>query len=475
MKKKFLLPALIAVAGVGAGTTYLVTKKDAPPPVPTPPVVTPAKKATGKILILSDIHFNPYYDVSLMPQLIKTDYTGWSKIFESSHNNSFGTTGQDTYYKLFKSGLAAMRNANGQPDLIIINGDFLSHDFGTTYTGMAGPGLNGSDSLRAFVRKTINYVFMMLQESFPNTAILPVLGNNDDYNGDYTVRPDSPFLNYFATSTVPLLGNMIQHDAAATISKGGYYMAAMPWDSSEVFVGLNTVFFSQSYMRNSELSPAQIAAPGLDEIAWLRQTLAMCAAGNKKVWLSYHIPPGIDMYKLNAQHTLAGMWFDQFTDSFIAIVNQYHPTIKANFAGHTHMDEFRLIADGGGATSFIHGTPAVTPNFGNNPAFQELTWQPGSMLLVNSVTYRFGGINATDTTWQREYDFAATYGTSQMDAASLTAVWGKMEHDDSARTRYFRYYPVDNPAKTPTAWKNYWCGMRNLTTVDFKQCTKPTP
>jgi len=35
---------------------------------------------------------------------------------------------------------------------------------------------------------------------------------------------------------------------------------------------------------------------GHPEITWLQQTLDSCAAHNKKVWFTCHIPPGADAY-----------------------------------------------------------------------------------------------------------------------------------------------------------------------------------
>jgi hypothetical protein len=40
----------------------------------------------------------------------------------------------------------------------------------------------------------------------------------------------------------------------------------------------------------------QMADPGSDEIKWLEVELQKAAAAKEKVWLVYHIPPGIDVF-----------------------------------------------------------------------------------------------------------------------------------------------------------------------------------
>jgi hypothetical protein len=51
------------------------------------------------------------------------------------------------------------------------------------------------------------------------------------------------------------------------------------------------------------------------------------------------------------------------------VAEGYSNTIVASFAGHTHMDDFRLIGGREGRYAFALITPAVSPIFGQNPGF----------------------------------------------------------------------------------------------------------
>lgn len=437
-----------------------------------PGEAAPPAKASGKLLIMSDIHFFPFYDTTIFKALCQSDYTKWQSIFESSANTSYGHYHQDAYYLLLKSTLSEMNARNKHPDMIIINGDFLCHEFESYYYS-ASKGTN-KDSMELFIRKTISFVFLMIKEHFPDTPVLPVLGNNDDYCGDYHVQPSGPFLKFFAPKSQALLSHVSSKDFIQTFSKGGYYQASMPWDSNQVFIGINSVFFSTSY--SDACNPSDIANPGNEQMQWLKQRLAACAAKGKKVWLSCHIPPGINVYpSAGGQgpcvNIIQTMWKSSYNEQYLALVNQYSKTIVAGMAGHTHMDDFRLLGTDKAVTSFIHITPAVSPIFYNNPAFQEVTWDPASMKLINSVTYRFNGIETTgNNTWTEEYNYAGTYGVASLDAQSLSGVWEKIGKDSVVRSYYLKYYYVGSSSK-PSPWKAYWCGIRNQTPKTFTTCT----
>ena len=68
------------------------------------------------------------------------------------------------------------------------------------------------------------------------------------------------------------------------------------------------------------------------------------------------------------------------------MLRRYADTVAASFAGHTHMDDFRLIGDAGGRYAFALITPAVSPIFGQNPAFRTIDYDgPGAVL--DQTTY----------------------------------------------------------------------------------------
>jgi sphingomyelin phosphodiesterase acid-like 3 len=97
----------------------------------------------------------------------------------------------------------------------------------------------------------------------------------------------------------------------------------------------------------------------------LEGELAAAKQAQEPVWLVYHIPPGIDGYATLRRGACPGtmipMWAEAYAEPFHSLLRRYTETVAASFAGHTHMDDFRLIGDADGHFAFTLVTPAVSP------------------------------------------------------------------------------------------------------------------
>ncbi|HEU4717261.1 MAG TPA: metallophosphoesterase, partial [Bacteroidia bacterium] len=135
---------------------------------------------TAKFFTLSDVHFDPFYDTSLVQKLVHADVNDWDAIFRSSHQTGFGVYGKDSNFNLMTGAFSAMHNVNADPDFIVITGDFLSHKFQQTYDTLTGTKMQDALPREAFITKTIEFIALELVKEFPHTPVYPVLGNNDD-------------------------------------------------------------------------------------------------------------------------------------------------------------------------------------------------------------------------------------------------------------------------------------------------------
>jgi hypothetical protein len=121
----------------------------------------------------------------------------------------------------------------------------------------------------------------------------------------------------------------------------------------------------------------------------------------------------------------------------------------------------------------------VSPQFGNNPAFQVLTYDRASFGVIDFETYRFGYLR---NDWAMEYNFNRTYDVSLYDPANLDTVFNRLHEDAAARKHCTAYFDVNNPGFKPITtktWQSYWCGIAYLADQDFATCTgfvlSPTP
>jgi sphingomyelin phosphodiesterase acid-like 3 len=166
------------------------------------------------------------------------------------------------------------------------------------------------------------------------------------------------------------------------------------------------------------------------------------------------------------------MWKTEYSDAFLALENQYSDIIVGGLAGHTHMDDFRVVSNTSGkAISFFHINPSISPIFSNNPGFQLFTYDAASMTMLDYNTYAFQGLqNTSDQTWKMEYDFGKTYNVNQLTGQTLGTVWQAISTDSVVRGNYLNYFGMGSVQAKPTIWMPYWCGIGDLGQTQFGDC-----
>jgi sphingomyelin phosphodiesterase acid-like 3 len=423
-------------------------------------VVCPATAET--FLSVSDIHFDPFADPALMAKLESADVGQWDAILASSAVQSFSKYGSDVDDPLLRSAVAEMKKQIASPAFVLISGDFLAHGFQKTYQQYATD--KSQTAYTAFVAKTIAYVASMLRKAYPGVPIYPVLGNNDSDCGDYAVAPDSVFLADFRDIWKPVVGSRSFDRRFPT---GGYYHADVPSLKNVRVIGLNTNFFSTNYT-NPCGKPGP--DPGLQQLTWLDAELRLARLEGKRVWLLFHIPPGMDVYDSEQWGGKCPnvkpqtFWKEQYQQQYLQIATSHARTILGSFAGHTHQDEFRFA---GG--HFVHVTPSVSPVFGNNPAF-EVVEVNARGAIANYTAHHLANVTLP---WSREYSFDDAYAKRAYTTTTLEQVATAIGSDAATRAKYFDYYSSGAPKPTAAAlaeWKGYWCGLRTMTGAEFDKC-----
>jgi len=427
----------------------------------------------GLVLSVSDIHFDPFYDRALFRSLVESDVKRWETIFKKSVVNRPSAYGSDTNFPLLDSALNEMRRTVPFPDMIIISGDFLAHDFVSTFAKAFGS--SDSRALQMFVDKTIAFLTLMIEQRFPQAPVYPALGNNDSYCGDYAIDPAGLFLKATAQTWKRLFKNQANADSfMQTFPLSGSYSVVAPRNRKHRILVLNTVFFSSEY-QNSCGSPQ--SDPGGDQIKWIESRLKAAASAEEKVWLVYHIPPGVDVYANSKSPAPVLYWKSTYNQQFLEMMKRYSATVVASFAGHTHMDSFELLcqAISRRADGFVDVTPAISPLFDNNPGFKLFAYDRRSASVRDYSAY-FLDLKSPGARWTMEYRFGASYRLPEVNAVSLQALQNLMLTDyHGILGRFEKYYNVSNvskPAITDSNWPGYWCGIGNLTGPQFSQCHK---
>ncbi len=429
------------------------------------------------LVIISDVHFTPFYDTTIFDDLVNSPVEEWADIFESSTVTDLSSWGQETNYPLLKQALDAASRSVGEGQAVIFPGDILAHNFPETFFELYGEEDHGA--LRSFVYKTVVFFSTQVRERMGSVPVMFTLGNNDSYAGDYLLVPGGAFLADTAEAfyNTFLLGWADREDYFSTYPAGGYFVAEPP-GAKVLFVCVNSILFSKH--RTDDCTDASDNAATI-QLDWLEQVLQKAHTDKKRVFMVSHIPTGMSVYStvqkyMNASGKISDaqvFWTESCQTRFLEICRKYQSVIDIIFSGHTHMDEYRLILDlDGEAYKATVVTPAVSPQFGNNPAFKVLTlrgedWKP---LDYRSISCDLGLSSPDFSTY---YVFNEAYSTRMPLEESLVDLNPKMTIDADDRRHYARsYYSGHDDANIidDINWPAYWCGIGRMDRDEYIEC-----
>jgi hypothetical protein len=438
----------------------------------------------SKFLWISDLHFDPMSDAALVSELAKAEASEWEAILERTSPTSFSQYGSDTNWWLLKSSLRQFPKTLRHPAFVMVTGDLLAHGFPQLF--QAATHDDDQQHYRAFVLKTVEFLALELKSEFPHAKVFLTPGNNDNDCGDYSIQANGDFLRDTATTAQKLA--QANDDFLSDWKALGSFNVPHPTVAKARLISINSVFLSQKYnpLSSSEGCKPVTATAGADLMAWLDKQLATAAQSQQKVWLMFHIPPGIDGYatamkrrKLgNAGDTCAAsivpIWGVQWTGQFDALLEKYRETVVASFAAHIHSDDFRLVGAAGGK-EFVLMNPAISPIYQQNPGFRIVNYN-GDGRVLNHTTYDLTNLSQAGSKvkgkWRREYTYTREWKQKELSAASLSALYDKVVSDAQVRADWLKLYAVSGPAlegEKPIV-RALYCAVAGLSVEGYREC-----
>jgi len=433
--------------------------------------------ATTRVVVFSDVHFTPYDDPRLFPDLVAADADQWPAIFERSSVTTMGTWGDESNYNLLVSALDAVSRHAVDNTVVIFTGDMLAHHFSDNFYNLYGS--RDEAAYQAFVLKTVTFFSNQLRARFGDQPVVFTLGNNDSYAGDYAIKPGGRFL----TDTAGLFYHTLLEAGAdpepfmQSYQAGGYF-SADPAGSKIMFISLNTVMFSTHW---PETTPGYSEQDAWDQLDWLETTLAAAAARQHAVWLIMHVPPGANIYTTvktymdDTGHVSDGamMWREKYQTRFLEIIAPYGDTIHFGLAGHTHMDEYRLWRpDGNAPARPIVVTPSISPIFGNNPGFKELTLSSENWQVLDYAV-SICRLEDPEPAFARSYSFLQTYMLQMPLSAALDTLYSNLASSTNDSRAYIDHYYSEHNAASPISditWPAYRCGIAHMERGAYVDC-----
>jgi len=455
--------------------------------------VTQPVSASGagavEALLVSDIHFEPFWDPSKAVKLAAAPVEQWDAILAAPDSpdraQAFAALqkecharGDDTSYPLLESSLKAMRAHASGARFITVSGDLMAHQFSCKLRAAIPDGTRVQ--YRSFAAKTVAFVLARLRRTFPNVPVYAALGNNDSDCGDYQLDAGSPFLAATGKAIAAGLPAAERSRVERMFAADGNFSARLPAPIHDTrILVLDDVFMAAKY---AACSGKPDPRPAADQIAWLRHQLDKARRQHQKVWVMAHMLPGINAYVAakNLRDVCGGEPADTFlaSDALAATLSQYGDVIRLAIFGHTHMDEVRLIEPAGGATAQHPAVAArivgsISPVDGNNPSFTVAQIDPGSATMVDDQVY--AASDPAGSSWRQEYDFAKSYHEPAFTGSAVSALIARFQADPGAQTMesqdYLRNYFVGGRAlELKTFWPAYVCSLANLTPASYRAC-----
>ena len=441
-------------------------------------------------LVITDFHLNPFHALSKaeFEELAATPASQWQAVI-ARMRQPIVPLGSDSNFSLLNSALTAAAEQTERPAFILFAGDFMAHDWQSRYNALARQSIaDNPQAYREFTLKVLQFIAGEFQNRFPDTPILPTLGNDDAFCQDYWIQPGGAFLDQFAKVWRPLLGSTV--DPAAfeqSFSSLGCYVADLPGLENHRLIALNSVLLSKSYC-SSYHAPGHDdcstctnpgAAPGTAALTWLEQALSTSSKENKSVWLLMHVPPGIDSYtedKDDGKSLAASLWEPKFLDRYLELIHEYRSILRISFAGHTHMDDFR-IAHVAGAPILLHKiVPSVSPVFGNNPAFQVYQVDRNSGAITDWQTHSLDlshpGTSVAQRTWTKEYGARQAYHLPAINADAASALFQRIRSNSNAKIsdNYRHFFKVGAKPIPQRNLSIYACAVLNSLYPDYRSC-----
>jgi sphingomyelin phosphodiesterase acid-like 3 len=362
------------------------------------------KNAKFNFLAMADIHFDPFINCAgtkvcpLIEKLRSSSITEWPQIF-TQYDVKPQQYRQDTNYQLFMSALKASKQVvnTSHAQFVLVLGDFMGHEFRKNYKRYSSD--KTAADYQSFSRKILAFITKQLAVTFPTVDVYSVAGNNDSYQGDYFVKPNGAFFSDAAVLWSGLIKNPSnQFSMQKQFSYAGYYSLVVPYPNNLRLIVMNTNLFSD------KVKGKNINIVAMKELNWLHAELQAAKNLHQSVFIAMHIPDGIDFYATNRTRLfrLVKLWQPQYIKRFEAELELFSTEIAGIFSGHLHRNWFQVIDEYDHEIPVI-GVTSISPIFGNNPGFRNISYYAHPIHLDDIATYSFP-INGGGSAWVVKHD-----------------------------------------------------------------------
>jgi sphingomyelin phosphodiesterase len=326
----------------------------------SPGLTTRQGKPTFRVLQLSDLHFDIFYQpgaeaICLDPICCQADSTNMHQKNPKTRNHIikpagyWGTIGKcDIPYWTIENMLKHINQTEKNIDYIMLSGDYMSHK-DWSYTRQ--------DHLNIIKNLTD-----LIEKYFPETPTFWTIGNHEGVPVN-TFGPHfvpKQFRPQWLYSAVYNSGKkwLNAKNAKEMIYRASYAIKLSP---KLKLITVNTGYCETTnfFLYLNQVDPDTT-------LAWLAKELQKAESNGEYVHILAHIPPG------------DGECLQGWARNYYRIVQRFSETIRGQFFGHTHWDSFALFYEDmndpfSKAINVLYTAPSVTTFEDLNPAYRIYT------------------------------------------------------------------------------------------------------
>ena len=304
------------------------------------------KKSRGigfKMLVLNDIHIQNDYAYKA-----NTDCGEIGGCCSNSHappkkkENEAGYWGTidkncDIPPRTFDSTVKYIKENLDKPDFLVVLGDNYGHNYFRT-------------SEKELV-DTNKYVYDTLKSNFPDTIILPVLGNHECHPVDHLDFKDPD--NFVYKYLYPIFEEFIGAEQLERLKKNGYYALTYPKYNVKV-IQINT--------QMKDAFNGDLMADNTNPLSFfdhIGEEFYQSELIGEKIIILTHIPIG----------SISDI--DDFDTNLKVVIERFSHVIMGTLSGHTHKDSFVFVKNEyNDIVAVNHVSPSLTTLGSLNPSFR---------------------------------------------------------------------------------------------------------
>ena len=301
-----------------------------------------------------------------------------------------------------------------KPDFLFMLGDNVGHQFFRQESS-------------ALIDAT-SFIFKEIKKAFPDTVIIPVLGNHECDPVEYMDFSD--YDNFVYKNIVSQFLEFVSQQEIDKFKEKGYFKLEYPENNLKI-ISMNSQIldgFNTFNMDDNRFSWEFIECFG--------EELYESEKKNQKVILLSHIEVS-DYFTIK-----------ELNDSFIYLLERFQDTIVTFMSGHTHNDQLRFLRDSQKKVYMANYIcPSITTYSCHDPSFRIFEYSDDKLIDFKQYAFDIDLHNAKARTgdfsfeYDLRYSFLEHYGLKSVEKRELENLAKRLlDKEDDASEKYLSGY-----------------------------------